>query len=134
MHRATTTALAGLAAAALAGCGSGGYAPTNLQTAPPAPPPTTPAAATSAAPRTVTIRNLAFAPHTITTRVGRPVEWVNADDVRHNVTTDDGATIASPDIAPGGRFVYVPAHPGRLRYYCTIHPSTMSGEIVVVSG
>lgn len=133
MHRATTTTLAGLAAAVLAGCGSDGYAPTNLQTAPP-PPRTTAAAPAATAARTVTIRNLAFGPHTITTTVGRPVAWVNKDDVRHNVTTQDGATIASPNIAPGGRFVFVPAHPGRLRYYCTIHPSTMSGEVVVLAG
>lgn len=134
MDRATTNALAGLAAAALAGCGSGGYAPTNLQTAPPPPAPANAAPASPATARTtVTIRDLAFGPHTITTTVGRPVAWVNRDDVRHNVTTQDGATIASPDIAPGGRFVYVPARPARLRYYCTIHPSTMSGEVVVLA-
>lgn len=116
------------AAAALAGCGSsGGYAPTGLQTAPP-PPGTT---ATGRPDRVVAMKGLAFRPRTITTTVGGGVEWVNRDDVRHNVTTLDGATISSPDIAPGGHFVYVPGVAGRLRYYCTIHPSTMSGELVV---
>jgi plastocyanin len=127
MHRATRAAVA--AAALLAGCGgSGGYAPPDLTTA------STPAATRPApTPDTlhVTIRNLAFAPHTITTTVGRPVEWINRDDVAHTVTTLDGATISSPRLAPGARFVYVPAKPGTLRYVCTIHPSTMSGELIV---
>jgi plastocyanin len=134
MRRAIPTALA---VAAIAGCGgSGGYAPANLTTA------TTPAPAPAPAPARpsptaqalhVTIKDLAFAPHTITTTVGRPVEWINRDDVAHTVTTPDGATISSPRLGPGARFVYVPAKPGTLRYVCTIHPSTMSGELIVRS-
>jgi plastocyanin len=127
MHRATTAVAA--AAALLAGCGgSGGYAPPDLTTAAtPAPTRPPPAAGTLH----VTIKDLAFAPHTITTTVGRPVEWINRDDVAHTVTTVDGATISSPRLAPGARFVYVPAKPGTLRYVCTIHPSTMSGVLIV---
>jgi plastocyanin len=133
MRRAQRAVLAAAVAAAIAGCGSGGYAPTNLTTdttPAPAPRPTT-AATPRGKPQTVTIANLAFGPHTITTTVGRPVEWINRDDVAHTVTTLDGATISSPTLKPGARFVYVPAKPGVLRYYCTIHPSTMSGELIV---
>ncbi|MGI8801555.1 MAG: plastocyanin/azurin family copper-binding protein [Solirubrobacteraceae bacterium] len=119
-----------LAAAVLAGCGSSGYAPTNLQTAPP---PATTAPTAGPGTHTVIMEGLAFRPGSVTTTVGRGVEWVNRDAVRHNVTTVDGTTISSPDLRPGGRFVYVPARPGRLRYYCTIHPSTMSGELTVLA-
>jgi plastocyanin len=77
------------------------------------------------------MRSLAFAPRAVAVTAGEPVEWINGDDVRHNVTALDGATIASPDLAPGARFVYVPARAGRLSYLCTIHPSTMSGVLVV---
>ncbi len=134
MGRASRTVLAGLSAACLAACGSSGYAPSNLPTA--APPQTTaaPAAAAGRPSRVVRMKALAFAPRTITTTAGRPVEWINGDDVRHNVTSLDGTTIASPDLAGGGRFVYVPARPARIRYYCTIHPSTMSGELIVTAG
>jgi plastocyanin len=125
-------AAAVVAAVAVAGCGSSGYAPTGLTTA--STPPLTPAAAPARAgraPAVVTMTGLAFRPPTITTTVGRGVEWINRDDVVHNVTSVDAATIASPDLAPGHRFVYVPAQPGRLRYYCTIHPSTMTGLLIV---
>jgi plastocyanin len=126
MHRPTRAILTGLACAGVSGCGSGGYGPTGLQTAAP------PAAAAAARPaRVVTMKGLAFRPGTITTTVGRGVEWVNRDDVRHNVTTLDGSTIASPDLPPGGRFAYVPVRAGELRYYCTIHPTTMSGVLIV---
>jgi plastocyanin len=121
-----------LTAAGGSGCGSSGYAPTNLTTAAgrPAPAAAVPAPAVRPA-VVVSISGLAFRPPTITTTVGRGIEWINRDNVAHNVTTLDGTTIASPDLAPGRRFVYVPARPGRLRYYCTIHPSTMSGIVIV---
>jgi plastocyanin len=133
MPPSSSIGLAVLAAACLtAGCGSSGYAPTNLTTA--AGPRTSAAPVRASAvrpPVVVSISGLAFRPPTITTTVGRGVEWVNRDSVAHNVTTLDGTTIASPDLGPGRRFVYVPARPGRLRYYCTIHPSTMSGVVIV---
>ncbi len=134
MQRASSAVVGGLVAGLLAGCGSGGYGPTNLQTAA-APAPSRPPAAAGRGPvKIVTMQGLAFRPATITTTVGRAVEWINRDDVRHNVTAADGATIASPDVAPGGRFVYVPAAVGTVRYYCTIHPSTMSGLVIVTAG
>ncbi len=128
--RSIGPARAVLAVAVLAGCGSSGYAPTDLSTASAPPAPTARARAGRPA-VVVTMAGLAFRPPTITTTVGRGVEWVNRDDVVHNVTSVDGATIASPDLAPGRRFVYVPAEPGRLRYNCTIHPSTMTGLVIV---
>ena len=131
MQRASSAVVGGLVAGLMAGCGSGGYAPANLQTAAA---PSRPPAATGRPARIVIMQGLAFRPATISTTVGRGVEWINGDDVRHNVTAADGATIASPDLAPGGRFVYVPAHAGQVRYYCTIHPSTMSGLLIVTAG
>jgi plastocyanin len=138
MRRAQRAVLAAAVVAATAGCGSGGYAPTNLTTDTAPAPRSTTAATSPGKPVkvkvTVTIANLAFTPHTITTTVGRPVEWINRDDVAHTVTTLDGVTISSPTLEPGARFAYVPAKAGVLRYYCTIHPSTMSGELIVRAG
>jgi plastocyanin len=120
----------------LAGCGSGGYGPTDLSTDT-APPATNPAPQPVRSPgrpvRVVTMRGLAFHPAAVTVAVGQSVEWVNRDAIRHNVTTLDAATIASPDLPPGGRFAYVPARTGRLRYYCTIHPSTMTAVLIVTA-
>jgi len=134
--------LCAISSALLAACGSGGYAPGGLRTVagPPAssraPAPTASSTvATAARPAVaVSMRNLAFTPQRTTATVGQSIEWINRDDVAHNVTTLDGSTIASADLRPGGRFAYVPARAGRLRYYCTIHPSTMSGELVVLAG
>lgn len=131
MQRASSAVVAGLVAGLMAGCGSGGYAPTNLQTAPA---PSRTRVASTGPVKVVIMQGLAFRPATIRTTVGRGVEWINRDDVRHNVTAADGATIASPDLGPGGRFVYVPARAGPVRYYCTIHPSTMSGLLIVAAG
>jgi plastocyanin len=85
----------------------------------------------------VVMRNLAFAPHTIRLRVGDRVVFRNADNVGHNVTTQENASgtnlvdLNSPTIAAGRSYTYVARYAGETVYVCTIHPTTMQARIVV---
>jgi plastocyanin len=121
-------------AVVLAGCGSGGgYAPANLRIVqPPAStaPGFTPTATTHPAVR-VTVKNIAFNPSTIHLKVGQTVEWINRDNVVHNVTSTNDLTITSPTLGIGQRFAFKATTPGVIRYFCTIHASSMHGAIVV---
>lgn len=64
---------------------------------------TTPAP--SAAPQTtaqtynVTISNFAFSPQDLTIKVGDTVVWMNKDAVIHNIRSDSGNKLNSPNIA-----------------------------------
>ncbi len=48
----------------------------------------------------VTMNNLAYAPETITARVGDKVAWVNHDIFVHSATTPDFDVVLSPARAP----------------------------------
>jgi plastocyanin len=85
----------------------------------------------------VRMRRLAFAPKTIRLRIGDRVVWRNADNVGHNVTSqqDPAGTnlvdLGSPTIPAGGTYSFVATHAGDATYVCTIHPTTMHARIVV---
>jgi plastocyanin len=68
----------------------------------------------------VTMRNLKFAPATLTVKRGAEVRFDNADVAPHTVTGRDG-TPDSGFIAPGGSFKLRVDDP--IDYVCTIHPS-----------
>lgn len=118
----------------LAGCGSAGYAPTNLTTARTA---NTGRAGSSGASGNATVvvqmRSIAFVPNTVTVRVGQTVEWVNNDAVIHNVTALDGHSVVSGSIGRGGRFSFRARAAGTISYYCTIHASAMKAQLVIQS-
>ncbi len=86
---------------------------------------------------TVRMRDLAFHPTSVTVKVGRAVRWVNNDDVAHTVVEDLGARsgvaplFESKRIPPGGSFRIVLTTRGTVPYVCTLHPTVMSGRIVV---
>lgn len=82
-------------------------------------------AATSAA----NIQNSAFAPATITVRVGDTVTWTNRDAFSHTSTSDTGAW-DSHVITAGSSFSFMFASAGTFAYHCNIHPF-MHGTIVV---
>ena len=72
-----------------------------------------------------------FAPATLTVPKGTRVEWSNASDAPHTVTSDSGTTLASSIISPsGGSFDFTFTQPGTYTYHCTVHPY-MKGTIVV---
>ncbi len=77
----------------------------------------------------VRIAGFAFAPASVTIKVGETVTWTNEDTAGHTASTDDGscrtATIQKGEAA-SIRF----DAPGEYPYICSIHPR-MTGSVVV---
>jgi plastocyanin len=83
-----------------------------------------------AATTTVNIQGFSF-PATTTITLGDTVTWTNNHaNVPHTVTATSGATFNSP-LAVGASFSFTPTAAGTISYNCTIHPTTMTGSIVV---
>jgi plastocyanin len=78
----------------------------------------------------VTMKDIAFAPKTVSVKVGQKITWTNEDSVPHNVTSKSGEQISSPTFSKGGTFSFTPKKAGTISYVCTIHPG-MDGTIVV---
>ena len=79
--------------------------------------------------QTVTIKDFAFTPQSITVKVGATVTWQNNDTVSHNVVADD-KTFDTEMLTPGEKGSYTFAKAGTYTYKCGIHPS-MTGTVVV---
>jgi plastocyanin len=98
-----------------------------------------PVAARPSVGATVTMRALRFHPARITVRAGKSVRFVNHDSVAHTVLQDIGARSGelagfdSSRILPGDTFTWLAQVPGTYRYICTLHPTVMSGRIVVTA-
>lgn len=93
--------------------------------------PAAPGAATSApvAGDQISIDNFAFAPATLTVRVGGTVTWTNRDEEPHTVAASDGS-FHSPGMGTGATFSRTFPAPGTFDYVCSIHPM-MHGTVVV---
>jgi amicyanin len=78
----------------------------------------------------VTISGFAFAPATLTIKVGTEVTWTNMDSVAHNVVSSSGNELDSPLIPQNGTYLHVFNTPGTYDYRCGVHP-TMLGTIIV---
>jgi plastocyanin len=85
--------------------------------------------AARAATYTVAIDGVAFAPTTLTVKVGETVVWGNKDPFPHTVTSHTGA-FDSQAIAPGQSWSYTPTKAGVFPYLCTLHP-TMHATLTV---
>ena len=77
----------------------------------------------------VTIDNFAFAPATLTVKVGGTVTWTNRDEEPHTVAAADGS-FHSPGMGTGATFSHTFGTAGKFDYVCSIHPS-MHGTVVV---
>jgi plastocyanin len=77
----------------------------------------------------VTIDNFAFAPATLTVKVGGTVTWTNRDEEPHTVAATDGS-FHSPGMGTGATFSHTFGTAGKFDYVCSIHPS-MHGTVVV---
>jgi plastocyanin/predicted lipoprotein with Yx(FWY)xxD motif len=87
------------------------------------------AAAGGTAASSVQIANFAFAPASLTVKVGATVTWTNADSTTHTVTAD-GGSFDSGHLASGATFKHTFAKAGTYTYHCAIHAS-MTGTITV---
>lgn len=92
------------------------------------PPPGQPAPVADAL-NAVAIANFAYAPATITIKVGSTVTWTNRDEEPHNVVSGDHS-LRSPSMGTGATFSYTFTKPGSITYVCTLHPY-MHGTVVV---
>jgi plastocyanin len=76
----------------------------------------------------VEVKNLAFAPASITAHVGDTIEWVNNDFVAHTATARNGDwDVKLPPHQTGRTGV---KKPGMVEYYCRYHPN-MKGEVTI---
>ena len=82
-----------------------------------------------AATSSVNIQNSAFAPATMTVRVGDTVTWTNRDAFSHTSTSDTG-TWDTGVIRAGAASSFTFTAAGTFAYHCAIH-SFMHGTIVV---
>ena len=78
----------------------------------------------------VRIAGFAFAPKTVTAKVGQKVKWEHQDaGVTHKLTALDG-TFRSGDLQEGDEFSHVFRAAGTFAYRCAIHPD-MRGTVKV---
>lgn len=78
---------------------------------------------------TVTVKDIAFTPKTVTITAGDEVKWVFADGgVTHTVTAKEGQFDSGNQTA--GEFKHVFADPGEYAYHCEIH-TAMHGTVTV---
>lgn len=83
-----------------------------------------------AAPNSVNIQDFAFAPSTMTVKVGTAVTWVNLDSAPHTVVSDSGSEISSGTLSKGQTYSHTFNTPGTYAYHCGVHTS-MKGTVVV---
>jgi plastocyanin len=114
-----------LVGALVAGCGSSSSNSSSAST-----PAATPAAGSDAV--AVSMKNIQFAPTSVTAKVGQTIKWTNDDSVDHNVTAKSGATFTSSTFGQGKTYSYKATKAGTISYVCTIHPG-MVGTIIVTN-
>jgi LPXTG-motif cell wall-anchored protein len=83
----------------------------------------------AAASQSVTIRDYAFSPGTVTVRPGDTVTWTNRDGVRHSATAEDGS-FDTGLLGRGQSGEHTFREAGTYQYVCTPHPN-MQGTVVV---
>lgn len=78
---------------------------------------------------TVTVKDIAFNPKTVTITAGDEVKWVFADGgITHTVTANDGKFDSGNQTA--GEFKQVFADAGEYKYHCELH-TAMHGTVTV---
>ena len=106
---------------------------TTQQTSPALP--ITPISQAPVSANTITIKNFAFDPQTLTVNAGSTVRWVNSDRVTHRIvfidTTGRDTDVDSNPLSASQSWSSKFDKPGTYDYYCTIH-TDMKGKIIVV--
>lgn len=79
----------------------------------------------------VSIKDMSFAPQTLTIPVGTTVTWTNQDSMPHTVTSPGKKKVLdSGELAQGGSYTYTFNEAGTYSYFCTVHPG-MKGKVIV---
>jgi plastocyanin len=80
----------------------------------------------------ITIKNFAFSPATLTIKTGTAVTWINQDGAPHQIASDPGSSVQfmSESLANGASYQVTFSQTGTYMYHCSIHPS-MKGTIIV---
>jgi plastocyanin len=118
--RRTAAAVVLGVALTVAACSSGGSTPSSGGSA----------GGSTGGSHTITIKNFAFSPGTLTVTAGTTVTVTNDDQVAHTLTGKTGG-FATGDIAAGQSKTFTaPNSPGTYSYFCSIH-QYMSGSLVV---
>jgi plastocyanin len=76
----------------------------------------------------VYMKNSIFSPALMTLTAGKPVAWINDDNLVHRVTADDGS-FDSGDMQPGATFSRTFTMPGTFPYHCKYHKG-MTGTVI----
>ena len=79
----------------------------------------------------IDIKDFAFSPKTLTVKAGETITVTNSDSMGHSVTADD-KSFDTGVLGSGksGSFT-APTKPGAYGFYCSLHPSTMKGVLIV---
>ncbi|MGB9937289.1 MAG: cupredoxin domain-containing protein [Methanobacterium sp.] len=80
-------------------------------------------------PTTIAIQNGAFNPNSLTIKSGTNVQWINRDNINHQIVADNGE-FQSPVLTNGQTYNFYFAKSGVFGYTCKIHP-TETGTITV---
>jgi plastocyanin len=75
----------------------------------------------------IAMKGVAFAPATITAKVGDTLEWDNGDIVAHTATSKEGGF--DVNVPPGRKGSTVVKAAGTFDYICRYHPN-MKGQII----
>ncbi|HKB28566.1 MAG TPA: plastocyanin/azurin family copper-binding protein [Candidatus Limnocylindrales bacterium] len=125
MHRAARLFVGTITVVALAACGSGAAtgAPGAGAGA---------ACAKSSAAGTVKagVADFAFAPSTVTAKVGDVITWTNGGPASHTVTVDNAPACDTGAIASGSTGSLTFSAAGSYPFHCSIH-SSMKGTITI---
>jgi plastocyanin len=79
----------------------------------------------------VEMKDISFMPEEITVKVNSKVRWTNEDPVAHTVTDDEEMFDSGVMSGDGTMFEHQYDEPGTYDYTCTIHPTSMTGTVVV---
>jgi plastocyanin len=86
---------------------------------------------TAATEKTVLLpKSYAFAPEVVEVAEGGTVTWINKDDFPHTVRLLDGSE-GDKQLGVGDSTSITFDRAGTFRYDCSLHPTQMSGEVIV---
>lgn len=81
----------------------------------------------------VSILALSYSPATVTVTKGTIVRWTNNGGTTHTVTSDNGTSFNSSNIASGNTYSLTTTVVGSFPYHCLIHGVSMAGTLNVTN-